>query len=72
MLDRDLTDAIAGLPEIVGHLHAEPGLRGGDECLGQANGHVDGHSSVLIDELGEGLTRDAELVHSAAVSRTKD
>ena len=67
-----LTDAVAGLPEIAGHLHAKPSFRGGTERLGQTNGHVDGHSGVLIDEVGEGLTRDAELVHSAAVSRTKD
>ena len=60
LLNRDLIDAVADLPEIVGHLHAEPGLRGGAERLGQPNRHVDGHSGVLIDELGEGLTRDPE------------
>ena len=40
-LDCDLIGAAPGLPQIVGHLHAEPSLRARPERLGQTNRHFD-------------------------------
>ena len=52
-LDHDPVGAVAGLPQIVSHLHTEPCFRARPERLRQADGHIDRDTRVAVDEVGK-------------------
>jgi len=58
--DLDFALVFAGLREIVGELHAEPGLGRAAEGLRQPDGHLWANARLAVNDVVESLPADAE------------
>lgn len=67
----DLSGLFDRLSKIVLHLYPKPHLWAAAEGLGKSNGHFWGNSGLPIDQVIQGLTRDAEPRRSVSNCQAK-